>query len=159
MNVGVGVFARIAKPFDVNTGSEQGGRHAALRIEFILFPPIITVIKDDIHIHASVLCVDHRFHQMHLLQQIHVDVQRRGGAVDPGQEIGQAVFWSDEGRDGAAGGGGGVKAEGAAAKAAPLFMPVGHGVGVRCVPAATASEVNQIVKVGQRFCQSDTTPS
>ena len=52
MNVGVRVLARIAKPLDVNTGSEQGGRHAALGIEFVLFHQL-PIIKDDVHVHPG----------------------------------------------------------------------------------------------------------
>ena len=75
MDVGVGILARVAKPFDVNTGIEEGCCHPALGVKVELLPPTVSIIKDHVHINASILSVDHRFDQMHFLKQIHVDVK------------------------------------------------------------------------------------
>ena len=69
------------------------------------------------------------------------------------------MFGADEGCDGAARGGRCVETEGAAAKTTPLLVPINHRVCVGCVAASAATEVDQIVKIGQGFCQGNAAPS
>ena len=159
MNVGVGVLARIAEPVYINAGGQQCRRHASLRVKVVFIPPIVAVIEHDGDVDASVLRIDHGFHKVNLMEQVHVNVQRVRGAVDPSKQVSQTVFGCDERCDGAALNHVRVEAEGAATQSAPLFVPVSHRVGVRCVTATASTEVDQVVKVRNRFGQRNARPT
>ena len=85
------------------------------------------------------------------MHQIHVDMEGGRGAVNPREEVDQTVFGGDQGRDDATARDACVEAEGASAQSTPSFVPINHGIGIWCIPTAVTSEVNQIVKVGQRL--------
>ena len=88
-----------------------------------------------------------------------MNMKGRRRAVNPSKEVRQTVFGSDERRDDSAGRNVGVEAEGASTQTAPLFVPINHRIGVRCVATAVPSKVNQVVKVGQWLSQGNAAPS
>ena len=128
-------------------------------VEVVLVPPVVTVVQHHRDVHASVLCVDHGFNEVDLVQQVHVNVERIRGAVNPRQQINEAVFWPDERGDGSRIRDTGVKTEGAASQATPLLVPIVHGVGVRRVAAAASTKIDQVVKIGDGFCQRNAVPA
>ena len=88
-----------------------------------------------------------------------MDVKRGRGAVNPRKEVDQTVFGGDQGRDDATARDACVKTEGASTQTAPLFVPINHGIGVRCVATTVPAKVNQVVKVGQWLSQGNAAPS
>ena len=159
MNVGVGVFARVAEPVHIDAGGQQCRGHATLGVKVVFIPPAVAVVKDHGDVNASVLRIDHGFHEVDLMEQVHVNVQRVRGAVNPSKKVCQTVFGRDERCDGAALSHVCVEAEGAATQSAPLFVPVSHRVGVGCVAATASTQVDQVVEVGNRFGKCNAGPT
>ena len=74
MDVGVGIFSRVAKPHDVDACSQHGGGHPSMGIKVVLVPPTVAVIEHHVDVNASIVSVDEGFNQVDLVKQIHVNV-------------------------------------------------------------------------------------
>ncbi len=75
MNVGVGVLTRIAEPVHINAGSQEGCGHASLCVKVVFIPPTVAVVEHHGDVDASVLRIDHGFHKVDLMEEVHVNVQ------------------------------------------------------------------------------------
>jgi len=153
VKVGVGVFPFIAEPKDVHATFQEGHGHAALRGQVTAVPPGVTRIQYHGDLNPAACSVDHGLHKMRVLQLVEVHTQGIGGTVHPSEQIEETRFRADQRHDLAAGAHGCVVAEGASTQPTPSVMPIFHTVGVGCVAASVATEVDEVFQARKRLGQ------